>query len=61
MPAICTGLICSFRTTTAQITATGNSIVIRIELIPTPIFGIPAANNAVGIVVPIMARNTPKA
>ena len=57
IPADCNGLICSFRTIRAQRIATGSSTVINIELIPAPIFEIPAANSAVGIVVPMTARN----
>lgn len=57
IPAICNGLIHSCSIMYAHSTATGSSIVIRIELIPAPILEIPAANNAVGIVVPTMARN----
>jgi repressor of nif and glnA expression len=39
-----------------QMTATGSSTVINMPLIPAPIFGIPIANSAVGIVVPATAR-----
>jgi len=41
----------------AQSTATGSSTVIKIELIVAPTLGIPAANKAVGMVLPTIARN----
>lgn len=58
IPADCNGVIRSCRMIRAHNTATGSSTVIRIGLIPAPIFDMPAANRAVGIVVPITARNT---
>lgn len=58
MPATCRGVIFSFKKSLAQRIAIGNSIVISMELTPAPIFAIPAANNAVGIVVLTTARNT---
>ena len=58
IPADCNGLIRSCRLMRAHSTATGSSTVMRIELIPAPIFDMPAANSAVGIVVPITASNT---
>lgn len=54
-PIICTPVILSPRISHAQITATGNSTVMSIELRGAPIFGIPAANKAVGIAVPTTA------
>lgn len=58
MPVACKRLICSFNTMRAHRMATGSSTVINMELMPAPIFEMPAANKAVGIVVPTTARKT---
>lgn len=59
MPHVCNISICSPRINLAQITATGSSTVIKIELRHAPIFGMPSENNAVGIVVPNTANPIP--
>ena len=50
------GVMSSCKMKNAQTTATGSSTVIKIPLTPAPIFGMPAAKSAVGIVVPATAR-----
>ena len=46
IPADCNGLIRSCRMIRAHSTATGSSTVIRIELIPAPIFDMPEIGRA---------------